>query len=287
MRRLWLVGESLPLKKDGSERKAHETANLPAILVPLDPRHGVFPNLVMKPLFAAGYSLSQGHANQLLPFFQEMKHVVSDKSMRRFNLFENRVTKSKGGGKRTPDEKAVTEIFEINDARMSARVDSFDLQNDLWLSFGHQTNFGLLWWLLDKTAAHRVGKPQMKDFSNRFVSAVGDTSPSYSCDKNSQLSSRIGLLHRLCTGTDTKEILEGAVEKLGPKSSYSAEQISDVLRATIPLLHNEGYQDGRNPTGNAQWHFVRRATGKAAQDDLYWQVMGNAIATRILGSFVD
>lgn len=287
MKHLWLVGESLPLKEDGSERKAHNTTNLPSTLVPLDPRHGVFPNLVMKPLFAAGYSMSQSHVDQLLLFFQEMKEIVSDESKRRFNVFENRATKSKGRGKKKTDEKTATEIFEINDATMTARMGSFDLQNDLWLVFGHQTNFGLLWWLLDKETAHKVERPRIKDFSEHFVSAVGETCHSYPSVKNSQLSSRIGLLHRLCTGSDTRDVLEGAITKLGPKSSYSAKQISEFMRATVPLLHNEGYQDGRNSTGNAQSHFVRQAKGKVARGDLYWQVMGNAVATRVLGNFVE
>ncbi len=277
----------MPLKEDGSERKAHKTANLPATLVPLDPRHGVFPNLVMKPLFTAGYSLSQSHVDQLLPFFQEMSKIVSDESERRFNLYENRATKSKGRGKKNPDKKAVAEIFEINDDAMSARIASFDLENDLWLVFGHQTNFGLLWWLLDNESARKVEKNEIRAFSEKFVAVVSDCSPAHACEKKSQLSSRIGILHRLCTGTDTRAVLESAVTELGPKSELSAAQISELLRATVPLLHNEGYQDGTNPTGNAQSHFVRRAKGKVAQGDLYWQVMGNAIATRVLGGFVE
>lgn len=286
MKSLWLVGESLPLKEDGSKRKARTTANLPEHLVPLDPRHGVFPNLVMKPLFAAGYLLSQSHGKQLLPFFQEMEQVVSDASTRRSNIFEDRMTKSKGRRKKKPDEKPVPETFKINDAGMSARIKLFDLTNDLWLIFGHQTTFGLLWWLLDKETAGKVTRPEIAAFSKRFVSAVGEITPAYLGDK-SQLASRVGLLHRLCTGADTSDVLERAVRELHPKSSYSATEIVALLRAMIPLLHNEGYQDGRNPTGNAQWHFVRWAKGKGASGDLYWQVMGNAIATRYLGSFVE
>ena len=287
MKRLWLVGESLPLKEDGSERKAHKTSNLPATLVPLDPRHGVFPNLVMKPLCTAGYSLSLSHVDQLLPFFKEMKEIISDESERRFNLYENRATKSKGRGKQNPEKKVVAEIFAINDGGISARIASFDLENDLWLVFGHQTNFGLLWWLLDKELDRKVEKDDIRAFSEKFVAAVSECSPAHAYEKKSQLSSRIGLLHRLCTGIDTRTILESAVAKLGPKSEFSAARISELLRATVPLLHNEGYQDGTNATGNAQSHFVRRAKGKVAHGDLYWQVMGNAIATRVLGGFVE
>jgi hypothetical protein len=55
----------------------------------------------------------------------------------------------------------------------------------------------------------------------------------------------------------------------------------------VPLLHNEGYQDGSNPTGNAQSHFVRYAVKTTTNGDLYWQVMGNAIASRVVGDFVE
>jgi hypothetical protein len=288
VKRLWLVAESLPLKEDGNLRKALKSANLPETLVPLDPRHGVFPNLVMKPLFAAGYSLSQNHSEQLPNFFREMNDVVSDQSVRRFNVFENRATKSKTQRKKKMlNERPMTDIFEISNARLSERIRSFNVQEDLWLVFGHQTNFGLLWWLLEGEDVHRTEKARIKDFSARFVTAVGVVSPPHRCGTNGQLSGRIGLFHRLCTGADTEKILEDAVRTLGPKSSYSTEQISQLLRATVPLLHNEGYQDGSNPTGNAQSHFVRYAKGKVAEGDLYWQVMGNAIAARILGSFVE
>ena len=298
MKRLWLVGESLPKKEDGSERKAHKTTNLPATLVPLDPRHGVFPNLVMKPLFTAGYSLSQSHIDKLLPFFQDMNNIVSDKSERRFNLFENRATNSKGRAKKNPETKTETEIFEINNEGMSKRIESFDLDNDLWLVFGHQTNFGLLLWLLnsDKKTEEKFSrnKKYIKAFSEMFITAVNSCCEKSTDEKESTkakkslLSSRIGMLHRLCTGVDKEQVLVSVIKKLDPTSSREhAETISKLLRATVPLLHNEGYQDGTNPTGNAQSHFVQHAKGMTAQGDLYWQVMGNTIATRVLGDFVE
>lgn len=76
------------------------------------------------------------------------------------------------------------------------------------------------------------------------------------------------------------------VKGLNPSGDYSCERIVGLLRSTVPLLHNEGYQDGSNPTGNAQAHFVRNAIRHTANGDLYWQVMGNAIATRMLDRFV-
>lgn len=287
VKRLWLVGESLLLKEDGTERKAYKTTNLPATLVPLDPRHGVFPNLVMKPLFAAGYALSLGLAGQLLPFFEELKGILSDDSNRRFNVFKNRATKSKGRSNRISGKRAGADVFEIDATSLPARIASFDSERDLWLVFGHQTNFGLLWWLVDSEAALKTDREGIKDFSERFFAAVVASSSTYRVARASQLSSRIGLLHRLCTGADTEAVLEDTITLLAPKTSLSVEHISRLLRATVPLLHNEGYQDGTNPTGNAQSHFVRHAMGKAARGDLYWQVMGHAVATRVLGEFIE
>ncbi len=287
MKRLWLVGESLPLKQDGSERKARQTANLPATLVPLDPRHGVFPNLVMKPLFAAGYTLSMKHADWLLRFFQEMKEVVADQSTRRFNLFNDHCTSPKGRGNDAALLHPSSDFFEINEVSMTDRIGSFDLQNDLWLVFGHQTNFGLLRWLLDKSTATKASKSEFRDFSKKFANEATKCAPKYASEDTSQLTARIGLLHRLCTGIDTQPALESIIANLIPSRLNEVDRIVRLLRATVPLLHNEGYQDGSNSSGNAQGHFVRFAKSKVAQADLYWQVMGNAIATRVLGGFVE
>lgn len=287
MKRLWLVGESLPLKEDGTQRKAHPASGLPPTLMPLDPRHGVFPNLVMKPLFAAGYSLSQSKGDKLLDFFQEMKEVVSDASGRKLNFFENRPTRPKGRGKRVVARNADVDQFAVADNDMTSRVNSFNRVEDLWLVFGHQTNFGLVWWLVDKAAASKPTREQIREFSDKFVTVVRKCSSIHAGGDFGQLSSRIGLLHRLCTGASFQPVLHSVVSELKPVGSYTAAQITELLRATVPLLHNEGYQDGSNPTGNAQGHFVRLGRGKADTGDLYWQVMGNAIATRILGDFVE
>lgn len=287
MKKIWLVGESLPLREFGVERKASKTEGLPTTLVPLDPRHGVFPNLVMKPLFAAGYSLSLSHPDELLRFFQEMKDVVSDHSLRRFNLFNDHFTSPKGRGKDIPLLDPSSDFFEFNDATMTARICSFDLQNDLWLIFGHQTNFGLLWWLIDRTTAVKVSKTQIKEFSKKFANLVGECACTYAFEDTTQLTARIGLLHRLCTGVGTQPLLEAVITKFKPAGPYTVGQITNLLRTTIPLLHNEGYQDGSNPTGNAQRHFVRFAKSSTASSDLYWQVMGNAIANRTMNNFVE
>jgi hypothetical protein len=250
----------------------------------------------MKPLFAAAYTLSQRHTDQLVPFFQCVQEVVADDTERRFNVFMDRPTKpkrqrkdeGKNRGEATePDETAKTEWFEIDAARLRARIKSLESGGNLWLVFGHQTNFGLLRWLVGRSEESRVSKQQLMDFSEEFVAAVGEHTSEHSGDEVNQLSARIGVLHRLCTVRGTQQVLERAILKLNPKPLYSAAAISALLRATIPLLHNEGYQDGRNPTGNAQSHFVKRARDKVDRGDLYWRVMGHAVAVRVLGQFVD
>lgn len=288
MKRLWLVAESLPLRPDGSPRVARESANLPKTLVPLDPRHGVFPNLVMKPLFAAGFSLAKRHGDQLLDFYREMSAVVADSTDRRFNVFKDRPTRPKKKGTAPEsDEVSESEFFEIDESKMAEHLAGFDRENDLWLMFGHQTTFGFLRWLVEGQRPFRVRRKAIGEFSDRFVHITGQISSTHACGTNSQLSRRIGLLHRLCTGADTACVLEQVISTLGPKASHSTEQIVEICRSTVPLLHNEGYQDGSNPTGNAQAHFVHQARGTTTEGDLYWQVMGDAIATRILDEFME
>jgi hypothetical protein len=126
------------LKKDGTNRIARASANLPAKLVPMDPRHGVFPNLVMKPLFAAVFAAFQNNPDDLLALMREVEPVVRDDSDRRFNVFSPRITDQK----ENPDDH-----FEVNEQEIARRIQAFDPEHDLWLLFGHQTNFGLLKWL--------------------------------------------------------------------------------------------------------------------------------------------
>jgi hypothetical protein len=289
VKRLWLVGESLPLKEDGSVRRAVSANNLPATLVPLDPRHGVFPNLVMKPLFAAGHALAEKREDLLGQFFREMNCVVADESQRRFNLFNDRATKSKGGKSkvdRVVNEVSKTDIFSFR-SDIRSRIDAFDVQKDLWLVFGHQTNFGLLWYSLNPAAADSLKRVDLGQFSESFLSAACEISPSINPENDVTMSGRIGILHRLCTGLDKAHDLRKILTRICPNDRGLLTQVCEFFRSVVPLLHNEGYQDGANATGNAQQHFVKRATGAANCGQLYWKIMGNAIATRLTGGFVD
>lgn len=284
MKRIYIIGESLPLKSDGQKRLAHKTNQLSDSLVPMDPRHGVFPNLVMKPLFATAYALHRNGHSAVGRFIESVEEILQDNSPRRLNVFEDRRTKPKKK-KSEPKPPDQPEFFETSTERLNATLAGFDYEHDLWLVFGHQTNFGLLWWLVDNTAIRRVEKTDIVDFAKTFTNFICCAS-STTFPNTDTGSGRVGLLHRLCVGVNNHVVLRRAIEKLNPKSN-SADRITRILRSTIPLLHNEGYQDGSHPIGNAQAHFVRNAIAKPLTGDLYWQVMGNAISTRLTGAFVE
>jgi hypothetical protein len=138
MRKIWLVGESMPLRRDGKDRAAQPTSHLPNHLVPLDPRHGVFTNLVLAPLFSGLFAWFKQGRPDLPALLGEMEAVVNDQSERRFNVFMQRITVQE----ENPDD-----LFVIDEAEVNRRLGEFQPERDLWLVFGHQTNFGLLKWL--------------------------------------------------------------------------------------------------------------------------------------------
>jgi hypothetical protein len=127
----------------------------------------------------------------------------------------------------------------------------------------------------------------LDDFSKSFVAEVIRMFPGFTVERPDSKSGRVGLLHRLCTQesgatSDSGAMLSQIVEHLPRGGDREIPWIVDFLRSTVPLLHNEAYQDARNPTGNAQAHFVRSAVQQADAPDVYWQVMGDAIARRVV-----
>lgn len=284
VRRLWLIGESLPLTKTSDERNASQTRQLADRLVCLDPRHGVFPNLVMKPLFAATFSAFKEDEAEAIALLRALEAVVCDKPDRRFNLFQPRVTDQKN---------PLSNRFAFDS--LEQRISSFDLNRDLWLIFGHQTVSGLLKWLLE--GGTETTRDELKRFLGKVVNTAiassllpKDISSCFRAVSPTSGAGRVGFLHRLCTEYDpdnsgVQQLLRSAVEKLNVRQKYPNEYVVSLLRCTISLMHNEAYQDGRNPTGNAQAHFVRSAT-KTSNGDLYWQVMGHAIARRCFNRWV-
>jgi hypothetical protein len=285
MRTIWLVGESIPRKEDGTVREVATAESLPNRLVPLDPRHGVFPNFVTKPLFAAAYVLSETQKD-LSALFGQFSSIVDHQKLRCFNLFEDRPTRSKKSSqKQSPQTQSNVDSFTI-DGALHCRIETFDAKNDLWLVFGHQTNFGLLNWLFDRSRCSFT-RDDIKSFSNRIARincGAGQPAP---LRANSPLSARLGYLHKLCTGSKQELCLETIINAYENSCRYDKAKTLQILRSIVPLMHNEGYQDGSNPTGNAQSHFVQHACANTQPLPLYWKVMGRAIAARLQGQFVE
>ena len=99
MRTLSLVGESLP---GGSPVQVGELVGL----VPLDPRHGVFPNLVMTPLMSLLHA-ARASGQDVAETYGHVQGLLEDGNERRFNAFE------KGGEYPTnPDFEILTSTAE-------------------------------------------------------------------------------------------------------------------------------------------------------------------------------
>jgi hypothetical protein len=274
MRRVFLVGESLP-KKTGT---AYEALGID--LVAIDPRHGVFPNLVAKPLLSALYWLNKEGA-ELKPLLDQLDPLMTHTdTKRRFNVF---------------GKKASKEPFRV-DPELQTRLNSFNTTEDLWLVFGVQTSFGLLGYLTGKFKLGRTYKKgDILKFASEFLTAAlkhTPLPPGFPARLPSQRTARLGLLHRLCTDADSDgngvvAVIRSGLKKDGVKEEQTGA-IIDRLRSMVPLLHNEAYQD-RYDIGYNQAHFVLcQGVGKNASvpPQLYWRVMGEAIAERLRGNFV-
>lgn len=287
LKELWLVGESLPLTKIGDPKAAFKSIKLPPKLVALDPRHGVFPNLVMKPLLAAVYSLAkEGDDLDVIEFFTRLDPILQDETCRRFNVFKDRIPTPIGPDKKRL-HKASEDEFIVDQDVIESKLESPIPENALWLVFGHQTNFGLLAWLLKNREQSIFKRSEIVSFSEEFIRQVFKVDPSFNGVRPNSLSGRVGVLNRLCTGITTETILGSVLDGLPRCDCDDVTTVLEIFRSIVPLLHNEGYQDGSQAIGNKQNHFVRFAKGNNQNGDLYWQVMGYAIAKRMKNEFVE
>jgi hypothetical protein len=280
MKRLWLVGESLP-KKEGTPSGSHAKE-----LAAIDARHGVFPNLVGKPLLSALHWLH----SQALPtdgLLDQLDLLMTDASRdRRFNIFQ---------------KKASQEDFRLHDD-IPKRLECFEPQQHLWLVFGSQTNFGLVGFLLGIfRSTESYAKKDIQSLAIDFIDlalSYKPLPPGLPSKTPTQQTARLGVLHRLCchacrAGADCEGALRQAVTEFPPLQGRSAtERDVDVivakLRSIVPLLHKEAYQD-RYEIGYNQANFVLASSVKKWKDkapDMYWSVMGEAIGRRLQGHFV-
>jgi hypothetical protein len=268
MRRLSLVGESLP---DGV---VVQVGNLKS-LEPLDARHGVYPNLVMTPLLSALWAMRQQNINTD-DFWKQIESLM-DTTVNRFNVFK----KSDSGKKNDP-------AFEIL-PDTKRRVTDFDSTSELWALFGYQTVFGLIRWVL--TGEDKTTKSKIKSFAKEFLAAAGiktdqNVVPFNPVPKN--LSAKEGIVHRLCTHADQERHLRHAIQLI-TKFPADVERHLQLFRCFIPLLHNEAYQMVPYGLGQANFSLARDYDPRGAEHagELYWKVMGKAIAVRLQDRFVE
>ena len=268
MRSLNLVGESLP---SGSPVQVGELVGL----IPLDPRHGVFPNLVMTPLMSLLHA-TRASGLDIAETYRQVQELLDDGTTRRFNAFK------KDGEYPTNPE------FEILSST-ARRLSDMRPAQELWALFGYQTIFGVVRWLL--TGEARASKRQIRKFAMRFLaSAAGGwierTMLPRAIPKN--MSAQEGYMHRLCTdedgdGSGVVAMLRNAISENATDPAKS-EEILDKLRAFVPLLHNEAYQLTPYGVGQANFMLCENWVLNSGRhpEELYWRAMGRSLLKRMV-----
>lgn len=268
MRLLHLVGESLP---SGSPVTVGHLSGL----VPLDPRHGVFPNLVATPLLSLLWAARQEGQDETALWCQ-VNELLGDNPDRRFNVFSKNM------------DYPTNPSFEVL-TTTETRISLMNPFEHVWALFGYQTIFGLIRRLL--TGAGNTRKQQIRRFAAEFLtSAVQAWTPETGLPQiiPTNMSAQEGYIHRLCTDADTTGsgvvgMLRHGIQQR-TDCSEGVEEHLRILRSFIPLLHVEAYR--LTPYGIAQANFVLAANcdpnGNEHAGELYWRVMGKSLLRRML-----
>jgi len=260
MRRLFLVGMAPPA--DGKRCARPFPVGLSEMLIALDPRHGVFPNLVMTPLLSTLFQL-RDKREQLNDFLGQLTDLLGDDGKRRFNVFA-----SVEDGLYLLSEELHAQLSELHDRKK------------LWVVFGYWSVAGILWSLFNPSAIRgELAEEDLVALPRILVVKAGRLAP-----RKLSMTAVLGVIHRLCTG-DGKDLqdLELGVRKILDEKGYSAQldRVVAALRSIVPISHNEAYQT--LPTGHIQNHFV---LGKVPTDsdnpELFWKYIGQAIARRLV-----
>lgn len=269
LRTLSLIGESLPGQNVVPMGNLRE-------LIPLDDRHGVFPNLVAMPLLSTLWSQSKSK-DDLLAFWGQVMSILGKNDLR-LNAF----SVSSASGEKNLEFKVTPSMVQ--------RLRKFDTKNELWGVFGYQTAFGIIRYLL--TGEEETTKQKIEAFGRRFlIDALAAPDSSNKEDQKSMRSkgkcAQIGLLHRFCTaeavnGSESISSLRNAI-KANTKFPEVIEIHLETIRCLVPLLHNEAYQ--LVPYGKGQAAFVEMTntndTNESESPPLYWQIIGEALSRRL------
>ena len=255
-------------KRDSSPRNSGSLTSL----VPLDPRHGVFPNLVMTPLMATAFHLHP-NASLVAQFMSQVTEILEDTSPRRLNVLQQP----------TGDENQLhPSVIDI--------LSKINPHQDLLLVFGYWSVSAIIMYLLQEKTCFRDS--DVHHFNNRFLGeALKLAKPANLLpDRLPEcLTPKTGIYFRLCSdpdpeGTGMTRILRQTSRKMA-FSEDRIEQAIPLLRALIPLPHNEAYD--RYPYGNAQNSFMlcrdlREQKNIDSPTNVFWRYMGKRIRDRLL-----
>jgi hypothetical protein len=269
MRTLYLVGESMP----GGQAVPFGEGPGPLVdLVPLDPRHGVFPNLVMTPLLSTLHAFHESHVNST-QFQDQIAELLSNNTGRRFNAFSKNVD--------FPTNPEFTILGPT-----AERLERLAPSQEIWAVFGYQTIFGLIRWLM--TRDNQVRKRQIRVFANSFLErAATQWHPAAGLPRQvpTNMCAQEGYMHRLCAldAPETVPMLVNAIEHYNGDRQWVDATLRKI-RAFVPLLHNEAYQ--LTPYGVGQANFVLcknwRPIDPNPPHEVYWRIIGRSLMRRLL-----
>jgi hypothetical protein len=270
MRNLYLVGMSPPPDKV-PHIDPYPSGALGTSLVALDPRHGVFPNLVTAPLLSTLYHL---HSDSVLfqEFFLQAMDLMEDISPRRLNVLKKPV-----GTKFEMDENTLALLARINP------------EKDLWLVFGYWSISALVMFLLQGKTDFTPG--EVSGFSKKFLrAAIQIARPSDLLPHKlpARLAPLPGSYFRPCSnpdpdGTGEVSVLRRTVGRWVGDSAVIARIVA-TLRSLVPLPHNEAYQ--MYPFGKVQNCFMLAVDPThhrgVTPPEVFWRFMGERIKERLL-----
>lgn len=141
---LKLIGMAPPKKNESNklENEPFWNKELKTEISTLDPRHGVFPNLVMTPLFSTLLFIQNN--SQILKFINLSKSIIYDSiDEYKFNVWKDDPTNQEA---------------ELN----SSKILTEKKENEFWISFGYSTYFALLLKIINGDNLHKLSKKKSR-----------------------------------------------------------------------------------------------------------------------------
>ncbi len=266
---LYFVGKALPEDKD-RHNTPFPSGSL-TDLVPLDPRHGVFPNLVATPLISTVMAFyDEGDVENALKVLDQAKEIFRDETPRRLNVLAKPIGNRLRLGQDIP-----------------ALLQNFAPEQTLWLVFKHSPIYALCTYLL--TGKDEFTEGDLSSYGAELLRRCTEA-PGCTFELPVNKNTQVGLFFRLCTDEDpdghgVTAFLRYAVQQMAPNGNVN--RIIAVLRSFVPLLHNDAYD--KTPIGLIQARFM---AGKdfppvcpndhQPAPDVYWRFIGKVIKRRLL-----